>query len=143
MDPDIHLDDLDTNTELGLIALSRNGKVYGKIGGGFMCLPMSACGFYVALRPSCEEINHHFWHEYGGQSLYYDAPTLRRTADFLDATLASYRLDDVLRVRRDSDGNPAEFMEAFFGVEIIGRMPQWPVEIEPGDLGYLTWKNYD
>jgi hypothetical protein len=142
VDCEIHLDDLDTNTELGLIALNRNGKVYGKVGGGFTCLPLAVCGFYVTLHKSCEEIDQHFNQEYGGHSLNYSAQEMRKTADFLDATLAEYGLGKALRVDRDSNGNPAEPIEAFFGVEITERMSNWPEEIKPG-LGFLTWKNND
>lgn len=141
--PDIHLDDLETNEELGLIALvQEGGRTYGKVCHGFMCLDVRVFGEYVKLRDSCPEIDAHFYYEYRGQPCYADIEQMRRTADVLDATLISYGFGDTLRVQRNSGGSPTEFTEALFGVEILRRMPHWPANIGPGP-GFLTWKNYD
>jgi Family of unknown function (DUF6210) len=149
----IDLDERPNPRELGLLAVDSAGKLYGRQGVGHNCWPMSERGWYVALRNNCPEIEGHYtdgppdglWRGWGalweiGDKEY--PAKARKTADFLDTTLANYGLGGLLRVQRDSRGLPACIVEAWVSVEILERSTSWPAGVVPG-LGILTWHNSD
>lgn len=127
--------DLENPDEVGIISLWDGGRKITRQIAGHHCLRPVLEGGYIALRPSSNELQHHFGHmgKWGTWCLGID----EETADFISSCIAQWGLADIVKLSRPISGS-----DATVNVEIIDRLPHWPDEIRLGP-GVLTWPNSD